>query len=104
MNDPVLILTRYRDRLRLLLTRAERLAPAEPADLRAELVTLIDDLNRDLLSLYDETESGSVSDERHAIVMAALEAMRNTLRRRSSIRSIRDLLRKAMTHCEETAR
>ena len=104
MTELALILTRYRDRLRLLLHRAEHLAPAEPGELRAELVTLIEDLNRDLLSLYDHTESGSVSDPGDTVVIAALEAMRNTLRRRSTIRPIRDLLRKAMTHCEETAR
>jgi hypothetical protein len=104
VTEPVLLLTRYRDRLRLLLIRAEQLAPAEPDELRAELVALIDDLNRDLLSLYDHTESGSVTDPGHTVVMVALEAMRNTLRRRSTIRPIRDLLRKAMTHFEETAR
>lgn len=104
MNEPVLILTHYRDRLRLLLAQAERLAPAEPGELRAELVALIEDLNGDLLDLYDLTESGSATDPSHAVVMAALEAMRNTLRRRSSIRPIREILRKAMTHCEGTAR
>jgi len=103
VNEPVLVLTRYRDRLRRLLSEAERLAPAEPAELRAELVALIDDLNRDLLRLYDDTESGAVSDAGHMVVMTALEAMRNTLRRRSTIRPIRDLLRKAIIHCGETA-
>jgi len=104
LTNPVLTLTRYRGRLRLLLSRAEDLSPAEPGDLRADLVALIDDLNRDLLDLYDQTESGSARDDNYAVVTAALEAMRNTLRRRNTLRPIRDLLRRAITQCDGNAR
>jgi hypothetical protein len=96
-SDPVDLLTGYRDQLARLLASAEAAAPHEPPVLRAAVDSLVEALNADLLRLYRDTEARRRKSKEAAIVVPALERLRNILRHRDvRVRPMRDTLHKAV--------
>jgi hypothetical protein len=96
--QPAHLLARYRERLARLLETATAAAPGEPPLLRVAVESLLEDLNSDLLALYRGSEARRLKPKEMAIVVPALEKLRNVLRQRDArVRSMRDTLHKAVT-------
>lgn len=87
----------YRIRLEELLARAEEGSEYEEAKVRYTLGTLIEQLSTDLMFLYYESARGGLTDGDRAIVLPALERIRDVLRRahRRPL-PLRDALHKAI--------
>ena len=93
-----ILLIRYRTRLNALLAAAETAAPEEPGELRAAVDQLVEDLNADLLALYRAAERGILKAREAAILVPAVERLRNVLRHRDvRLCSMRDTLHKAVS-------
>jgi hypothetical protein len=87
----------YRSRLAELLTRAETAAQNGDAEIHFTVSTLVDGLSGDLMRLYDEAQRGVLTQSDRAIVLPALEFMREILRHAwSRPRALRDTLNKAL--------
>ena len=98
------LLARYRARLAELLAAAESAAPSEPGELRAAVDHLVEALNADLLGLYRDAERGTLAAREAAILLPALEKLRNVLRHRDvRLRTIRDTLHKAVSAMPPTS-
>gem|GEM_PF-6820194 len=92
------LLARYRARLVALVDSAQAVAPTEPGELRSAVDRLVEELSADLLACYRAAERGELPAGEAAILLPALERLRNVLRHRDTrLRSIRDTLHKAVS-------
>ena len=90
------LISHYRERLKEILNLAEVESPVQQQDARRRVSALIDELTRDIVSLYDRAARGALSRVEETAVLPGLKRLRDILRNsKSSRRGLRDTLRKA---------
>jgi hypothetical protein len=95
-------LANYRTRLAEILRLTDTATPAQFRALNLAVAHLVDELSHELLLLYQQREHHALTDTDRAIVMPALERVRDVLRHRQRrSRPLHDTLHKAIIACVE---